>query len=183
MRSAYFFKYGITLTCRVMRCWWWCAYRLSGVLLSDLLCFQDIEAYRRALLRAVLRARRHHHHAHQDQTHARHSCQYQHSVFPIRKNHNCTKFLPFPPLFLFPFPASSLPFSYPFSFLPPPFPFHFLFFSLSSPLALSFSSPSLPFPLPFLSLPLAFSALTLGRTVCSVGACLAAPPPRVISAG
>jgi len=93
------------------------------------------------------------------------------------------------PPFSFPFPLSFPcllpPFLLPLLLSAPPFPFHFLFFSLSSPLALSFSSPSLPFPLPFLSLPLAFSALTLGRTVCSIGACLAAPPPppRVISAG
>ena len=55
-------------------------------------------------------------------------------VFSWRKNHNYTKFLPFPSLFFFPFPfpsSSFAPFSFPpllfaftsFSLLPAPFPF------------------------------------------------------------
>jgi len=49
-------------------------YRLLRVLLSDMLRFQAVEAHRRELLCALLRARRHHHDAYQDSAHARHSC-------------------------------------------------------------------------------------------------------------
>ena len=65
----------------------------------------------------------------------------------IRKNHNCTKFLPFPssslpfPLYHSPFLPSTLPFPL-LSFLFPSFPSSPLFFSpFPSPL-----SPSLPLP-------------------------------------
>ena len=72
--------------------------------------------------------------------------------FFLRKNHNCTKFLPFSLPFSFPLfsfsPSFSLPSHCPLLLSSPPFPFHFLSLSpLSFPsLLFSFS-----FPLSFLS--------------------------------
>ena len=53
------------------------ASRLPGGLLSSVLRFQSVKAYRRTLLRAMLCARRNHHNAHQDSTDARHSSMYR----------------------------------------------------------------------------------------------------------